>query len=374
MRPIPLLIAGLIALAPLAAWAQVTGVVTSSTATVELRPGVNGPDITTYSGDYLSNSSGDNALGSGGSFASISSVAPGLVKFQNGNAASGDYVYVTSQTDVDITFKNDGAKTVTPTLQSQIAPAGIGVYVGGCNLGALASTCEINAPGAAGETWADFGPSGVDGNDISGATLDFRILAGGRTIYDLKASVTLEYDPATGKNVVVEAVGAARKVLDDFRLISPTGSKSFVGFEWNATDLTVNFPKGLKLKPGQSSTLTYQTTVESFGTTACDVETTTNGCVVAYSSFGDPIGGGGGVKPNVAGLFSSTSDDTGATGVQFGEFAFDAPTFEDGALTLDGLRSIVPEPTVWSLMIVGLGLIGAAMRRRRGAGVFAPKV
>jgi choice-of-anchor A domain-containing protein len=50
----------------------------------------------------------------------------------------------------------------------------------------------------------------------------------------------------------------------------------------------------------------------------------------------------------------------------------DPRPFVDAPPSLAGLGAAVPEPAVWSLMILGFGAVGAALRRRRREGLAAP--
>ena len=60
-------------------------------------------------------------------------------------------------------------------------------------------------------------------------------------------------------------------------------------------------------------------------------------------------GGGGG-----GGSFNDGLVQVAASGANAG----------DGYVTIDRLNTSVPEPAAWSLMLVGFGLVGLAMRRR----------
>lgn len=126
------------------------------------------------------------------------------------------------------------------------------------------------------------------------------------------------------------------------------------GFNWGATDIGVSFPGDASLLTGQSSSLTYQTTLTSYSRSVCAVagNSFSSGCLIAYSAFGDPIGGTPGIKPSAIAQLS------------YGAFQFSSPTFQDGSLTY--ILSPAPEPASWMLAICGVGLVGAALRGRRG--------
>ena len=367
MRPFTLVVAGLF-FAPLvvaaAAQAQVTGIVTESTASLVFRPDVNGVPIRQdYSGNVLSDSSGDANFGSGASFASTSNLAPGVVEFKNGNASAGMFVYSTSRTLVDISFTNDGERTVRPTLHSTIAPAGLGLFVAG--------DCQSNVAGCsiddsfAGDfrTFDDFNGSSLAPvtDAIAGASFSFRIIGNGVTLYELKGSVTLTDDPNQPLNILSSDLGAAAAALNGFTMQTVAGSRNEYGFGWDATDIDVAFAPGTLLAPGDSATLTYETIVDTYSRADCFKQRTA-ACLVAYSSFGDPVGRGGGASPN---LMANARLAAASSGVAFQAFDFAKPTFVDGTLSYTLLPSTVPEPANWAMMLAGLGLVGGVMRRRR---------
>jgi hypothetical protein len=351
-----------------AASAQVTGVVTESSATLRFRPGAEPGDtgIQTFSGQHLDQSLGSETFGSGASFGSTSDVGNDFVEFRNGNGAAGSFTYMTSRTVVDINFTNDGTEAVTPTLHSTIAPAGLGLYTGPACLADLRNCGPGETFPGDFRNFQDFAPDQRDpiSNMIAGASFTFRILGGTQTLYALSGSVALIQDEQSGQNQIVTDLGSAEAALANFRLISEPGSEHEVGFAWDATDLLVDFPQGLELQPGESSTLTYETSVESFSRAQC-FQLLTGACLFAYSSFGDPIGRGGGVLPTLAALqLAASGDDFHALG--FDSFAFALPTFRKGQLSFDLIGPApVPEPAAWSLAILGFGALGGAARLRR---------
>ena len=367
MRAICVLTAAATILAGAGAKAQVTGVITSSTATVTFKPDLSGNNLVyTYSGDQFDASLGDARLGSGGTLASTSKVFPGLIAFQNGNATSGGYAYLTSQTDIDVTFTNNTAAPVTPRLESQILPAGLGVYVSSQCLETLTTCPEYSGTGG----FQSFSPDTTAApfaNDLAGSSIDFRILSNGVTIYDITASVDLVHDPATGANTFVDNIAEAQATLNGFQLETAPNSPTQHGFNWQATDIDVAFPGAMTLAPSQSATLTYETTVQTYSRADC-FHVTTNGCLLAYSSFGDPIGGSMPIKPSdLASAFAANGLIPGdaISGLTFQTFNFNYPTFENGVLSLQ--LAAVPEPATWGLTFTGLTLLGAALRRRRRA-------
>jgi hypothetical protein len=361
MKPVIGIIATLIALTATMASSQVTGVVTDSSATLKFRPGIAPGDtgIHTFSGPQISGSLGSNIFGSGGVFASTSRVDPDDIEFQNGNASGGFYTSVLSHTAVDISFTNDGSSALVPRLRSTIVPAGLGLFVDGACLDDF-QTCGPghDFPGDV-RGFQDFRPahSPSASDAIAGASFDFRVSSGGTTIYTLSGSLALVRDEASGTNILVTDFGAASAALTGFRLTSPTGSQSEFGIAWDATALDIGFPPGTLLAPGESATLTYETTVESFSRTLC-FQPSTAACLVAYSSFGDPVGRGGGIRPTLP-------TATASKPLSFDTFSFGDPELRDGVLHFELLSPpSVVEPSTWAMMITGFGLVGAIARRR----------
>ncbi|KQU53080.1 hypothetical protein ASG67_09565 [Sphingomonas sp. Leaf339] len=48
-----------------------------------------------------------------------------------------------------------------------------------------------------------------------------------------------------------------------------------------------------------------------------------------------------------------------------GSFTLINPFFGNGQLTISPITAAVPEPTTWAMMVLGMGVVGFAMRRRR---------
>nr|WP_239018212.1 PEPxxWA-CTERM sorting domain-containing protein [Sphingomonas flavalba] len=358
------LFGGIAVPAPLSA--QVTGVVTEASATLQFRPNVNGdPDIRQYTGHKIGEQSGDLGFGSGASFASTANVGVGVVEFQNGNAAGGAYTYATSRTVIDVSFTNDGSIAVRPELHSTITPAGLGLYVGaGCLQDLNSCGPGFSFPGDF-RMFQDFSVDGRDpvGDVLAGASFSFRITGGGSTIYKLTGSVALVHDAASGTNILVSDLDAAALALSGFQMTSTPGSDNSFGFAWDTTDILVAFPDSVLLQPGQSSTFTYETEVASFSRSQC-YEQLTAACIIAYSSFGDPIGRGGGTNPALLRGFGTLDAATDGS-LAFDSFTFQLPSFKNGVLSYQ-LATGVPEPATWAMLIAGFGLVGA-MRRRRAA-------
>lgn len=367
MRVLRMMFGSLLVLTATSAGAQVTGVVTESSATLTFRPGADPSDtgIQIFNGEILDQSIGSEAFGSGGTFGATSQVGNGVIEFRNGNGSGGSFTYLTSRTLVDISFTNDGNQAVTPTLHSTITPAGLGIYTGPSCLQNLQSCGPGESYPGDFRDFQDFFPDGRDpvSDMIAGASFSFRIAGGGTTVYELSGNVMLVRDELAGENILVGDLGAAEAALAGFRMISTPGSQQEFSFAWDATDLLVDFPAGTILQPGESSTLTYETVVETFSRASC-FSLLTGACVFAYSAFGDPVGRGGGVNPSLrAAQFAALP---GAHALSFDTYIFAAPTFRDGELSFEliGLAP-VPEPQIWAAMILGFGLVGGVARWRR---------
>ena len=350
------------------ACAQVTGVITDSEATVQMQPGQKPGDSGLYrfDGAQIQGSVGSNAFGSGGTFASTSRLDPDGVDFQNGNASGGRYAFTSSHTAIDISFTNDDAVALIPSLRSSILPAGLGLFIDHPCLDDVAA-CGPGHSLFSIKDFRKFAPDTLPGpaNDIAGASFNFSVRSGGTVIYSLTASVVLAYDPMTHGNVLITDFGAAEAALSGFRLSALPGDASQFGVVWDATNFEVSAPGGALLQPGDSAVFTYESTVETFSRTPCYAMNAA-ACVVAYSSFGDPVGRGGGIIPGALlgspGQFSAEDAQEGG-GLQFATFGFKHPVYRDGVVSFDMDLPPVPEPSTWSMLIAGFGLVGLTLRR-----------
>ncbi|MGH6964697.1 MAG: hypothetical protein ACREE0_09445, partial [Phenylobacterium sp.] len=291
-----------------AAGAQVTGVQTDTSASVQLTPLFPTPypngvvPITA-----LPNMSGAFADGHGsyGTFATVSELAVDHIEFKNGNVSGGLYSQATTSTTIDITFTNDGSSAVLPQLQSTILPAGFGMYIADIGSGCAAdvSGCSQSLSGA---TLAGLVPSQSSADSrYAGASFTFSILSDGQEVYSLSGAMTLDYDPLTGMMLTPD-YEVASGVLAGFTEIAPLDGVSAFGVAWDATPIVVALGDiNDLLAPGASRTLTYKTTVSSYTQTAC---VDGGACLVAYSAFGDPVGRGGGVASFERSAFSALAD------------------------------------------------------------------
>jgi len=344
-----------------AASAQVTGLVTQSTAQLQFNPGVdfgvNG--ALTYVGQNEAGLVYDGGL-STANYQVSTVLAPNNIQFANGATASGLYAYSTTTTSIAVSFTNNGAVAVVPQLQSTILPGGFGFYVGdtsSCQIFSTASCPQVTPASGLGFKDLTPNPDGPGDNDLAAASFTFTISDNSSTIESLGAALILEYNAADPGSPIVEPelTGFASSLVD-FGRVTPAGSSSAIGYQWAQTGLTVNFPSGL-LAAGASDTLNYTTVVNTFALANCDAA-----CgIVSYGGFGDPIGKSVGAGENVV-----RPDAVSAIGgVNYGKFEFGLPTFSGHVLSFIG--SAVPEPVSWGLMLLGIGLVGARLRRRPAA-------
>lgn len=330
------------------------------------------------------------------------------IKFADNATVLGSLSSVTTATSVDVTFTNKGSNSVIPTLKSQIIPGGFGLYLGdpASNptfnnqtgiVGDANQTPEINIAtcGCAGTispllNYADNPgnyPTPGYADDVAGASFDFRISSNGVILEDISGSLTLLHDPVNDTpELDVFLSPDAQAALPSFRLLTSPTDPYAVGYQWDASDLTLAL--GAALAPGASQVVSYDTTVTAFSF-AGDSTVFQDGIplvyssdpgIVAYSGFGDPIGkGGGGTPPQTIGTGADPQGLSGPGPVQdvyFPRFQFGLPTFDPNTGTLGlpvmklvrslSLNSAVPEPDTWALLLAGFGGAGLLLRRRRG--------
>lgn len=349
-----------------AAHAQVTAVVTRSTATVALNTGT-----TTFSGDNLSGSLNGTDL-SGGSYDSTSKVTGPEIIFKNGNISAGNFATVSSFTSLDISFTNDTGAALKPRFTSTILPAGLGLLVtSGCGKAPVRS-CGEAGPGGVGLLDLPFSGfrEGSD-NRIATAGFDFRIFSGETEVYALTGGVALLYDFESRSNILVTDLRAASAALAGFEQVTYDGRPTALAFAWDATNIAFDLPG--TLDAGASTTLRYVTQFTTYSRSP----RADDGCssALAFGEFGDPVGRNGSIPPPAARTIGALASDGCSSGGDLtlpppvaSTFRFARPTFRNGTLNLELLPPFggtVPEPASWALMLTGFGIAGAAMRRKR---------
>jgi hypothetical protein len=357
--------------------AQVTAVITGGGTSVTLGSGGSTTNSTSHNTAAQLN---DVASAYAGNYQVVSDLTPDNIIFANNASAAGDFASVTSSTSLAVTYTNNGSLAVTPQLTSEITPGGFGFYSehtqdNGTTIGDINNSSSTPTPFSA------YGSSGAP--FLAGASFSINIASDGVVFESLSGTVTVGPAVLFGMHahppIVTLTLGGDAPSLNNFRLLTPAGSMTEVGYQWDTTDLALTIPGG-PLAPGDSRTLTYDTEVTAF-TSA--VQTADCGgpdsCpqLFAFSGFGDPIGRGGGGAPPAAvshGFASLDSDaPDGISDVYFPRFQFGLPTFDPttGVLSLPlsskllpTLPLSVPEPETWILMLAGVGVLGSALRRR----------
>jgi hypothetical protein len=292
--------------------------------------------------------------GEGGSVEAIVSIKPNTVSFESGTATSGGFASSTSYSGVDVTLTNNTGHLLSiEQFGSTIVPAGLGFYVQDRSGGdATGDNIFQGFPQAELGTvsFADFTPTGGSDEPFAFSDFEFTITSGEQTLYSLSGSLGLVLN-GEGKVIPIYNLTAAELALDGF--VTAYDNELALAYAWDSTDILVNL--GVSLEQGDSRLIKYRTRVTR---AACITPTT---CLVAYSGFGDPIGRGGGISALSFASFDVAASDVDITGI-----VFDPVEFQPFRL-LDGGGNAVPEPTTWAVLVLGLGLLGAALRRREPA-------
>jgi hypothetical protein len=299
----------------------------------------------------------------GTSYNSFVTVAPSTITFESANAGSNANTNSFSQVSFDVT--NNTGHAVN--FNSTITAAGLGFY-----LADISGGCLYSCPQATGHTFNELGDGGANvGFNFS--VTQSRPGFDNSLLYGLSGSLEIGRDGATAPLFLFDNLGNAdvgpRSVLSNFGdatgndFTGNIAAASGIGYVWDATD--ISFGIGADV----NQTLTYSTSVFSNSGSSCIANTTI--CLVAYSGFGDPVGRGGDVTAFASlANFASFADGPSfngpnglITGITFGPTTLDTPTFGPNGVTFGGPG--VPEPATWMTLILGFGLLGGTLRRRR---------
>ena len=326
------------------------------------------------------------AAGTGGtsSFNSFYTIDSKAITFESGSTVIGNSIVTSSTSRIDMTINNRGDGFLAPTLLSQITAAGMGVYIGDNTNNACFSSPAGCAQSRSNLTFQDFAKAN-NGFPLAATDVEFQIVQGDARLYDVKGSLEFSVDgPVFIFNDTADAEGDPNAnpltslngfvTLNKFGLLNANGtSDSALGFAWDATDIAVDTDT---ISAFSSSTISYIVTVDSITNANCITDSAGNpACLVAYSGFGDPIGRGGDISSAAFGPFRGLNfggpppGTQFINGVNFSPFQVSVPTFDANGnivLTSQGLGG-VPEPATWLSMILGFGLLGAALRCRRTA-------
>ena len=297
------------------------------------------------------------------------------ISFESGSVAVGKQVFKSqSVSNIGLQAYYDGNVTGAK-LVSQITAAGMGFYVssGDCFSSPMGCSQSRNAA----DNFSAFAVgSGATVRTLATVSFDFAVVQDEQTLEQFTGSINLNVQNGA---YFIDTTNAPVG-LTGLRTLQFGLPDSDFGYAWNATDL----PVALNDWNGYSD-ISYIATVTSRSNAACLAD---GACIVAYSGFGDPIGGGGDISSNAAAFsadsfgagFSAGSDDglnstcpnptsPGPAGktyincVVFSPTTFAPPTFNNGVLTF--APGGAPEPASWALMILGFGALGATLRRRR---------
>lgn len=304
--------------------------------------------------------------GEGGSVEAIVQINPTTVSFESGVAVSGGFASATSYSGVDITLFNNTANLLSiEEFGSTIIPAGMGFYL----QERAGPATDNNIFTGYGQTFSGLGfedltPT-VNEGPFAFSDFEFSVVSNDVTLYSLSgyASLTMDIYGNVEREFWLSEPGA----LDG--LVTAYDNPFAYAFAWDATHIVL--PLNALLEVGQSQLIEYRTRVTSYTRADCITPTT---CLVAYSGFGDPIGRGGGISFAASlsdsmqmaslgrGTFGAENFD-GPTGNPITGIIFSPQTFVPFELNPGG--GAVPEPSTWTTLILGFGLLGAALRRRR---------
>lgn len=307
----------------------------------------------------------DNDLGAayGGSTETKVKVTPSYASFESGVAVSGPNAAAQSHSGLDVDIINNSPNNLVSidSVGSTIIPAGLGFYMQ-----------DRTGDPTGGNAFTGYGQAGYSSfgslftEDLAGTTFatagftfdiygdDYLENPYAEALYTLNGNLTLSFDDVG--NVVrggnIEAAGLS---LNGFT--TAYDNPFALAYAWGETDIEIILNQ--ILEAGQSTSLYYRTTAYASTNTTCLDDAVT--CLVAYSGFGDPIGRGGGVSLAAARGVRDQLAYNPITGIVFDPRLIDP--FRVKSTVIGG--GAVPEPATWMTMILGFGLLGAALRRRR---------
>ena len=348
----------------------------------------------------------------------------GEIIFGNNASTIGALSSVKTNTTVNVTFTNEGNSTFAPKLTSTITPAGFGMAVVNPQLGAgfgavnggvgnlnqipLASNLTFDSTNGYGlvrgiasvqfdilQNDPSGGPAHLLVSYFKSLTLDspsqYNFDADGNYLGATILPTTMTL--AESGFVAGDAIAPG---LNNFGLATPAsslpvGSQQAVGYQWDATDVTVSLGA---IDPGMSTTLTYSTTVTAYSAW----QWTTERALLVYAGFGDPIGKQGSITGGATALEALLGDvsvaggasDPLSLGLSFSNYHFSLPNVgvdSNGDPVIDSLGqpigqsaaldpvivdvnipappSAAPEPSIWALMMLAVGGMGVALRSAR---------
>ncbi|TAJ74700.1 MAG: PEP-CTERM sorting domain-containing protein [Phenylobacterium sp.] len=335
---------------------DITGVKSGSITSADWN--VSGPN------GYIVDTENALEVGYGGSAETKVKITPGHASFESGVAVSGALASATSNSGLDITINNNSTNQILSVEQfgSTIIPAGMGFYMQDRTGNAEGSNIYTGYGQNDFATLQDLWPSVGEGI-FAYSSFDFTVVSNDQTLYTLSGYMSLSFGEGGVLSRDYGLTNGLGPVLDPTSVLngftSAYDNDVAYAFAWDSTD--IDFDLNALIGPGGSQTIYYRTTVTSWTTADCLDEVT---CLVAYSGFGDPIGRGGGISFASFAASDVSTFDVGPntiTGIVFDPV--DVDRFELIDATFSG--GAVPEPATWISMILGFGMLGAALRRRR---------
>lgn len=305
-----------------------------------------------------------NDLGAayGGSTETKVKVTPAYASFESGVAVSGPDAAAQSHSGLDVDIVNSSNNLVSiDSVGSTIIPAGLGFYMQ-----------DRTGDPTGGNAFTGYGQAGYSSfeslftEDLAGSTFatagftfdiygdDYLENPYAEALYTLSGELTLSFDEV-GNVIQGGNIETAGLSLNGFT--TAYDNPFALAYAWGETDIEIMLNQ--ILEAGQSTSLYYRTTAYASTNTACLDDAVT--CLVAYSGFGDPIGRGGGISLAAARGVRAQLAYNPITGIVFDPQLIDP--FRVKSTVIGG--GAVPEPATWMTMILGFGLLGAALRRRR---------
>jgi uncharacterized membrane protein len=254
-----------------------------------------------------------------------------------------------------------------------------GVYTDVNEPNAAPSSTQISGINNAGVIWGEY-------NDASGVTHGFIESGGVFTTID-EPNASAGFTEITGVLPSGEIIGVYEYFQSPYLLV---GTFTDVGGVFttlpDATGAGMGLTEGLSASASGVIAGTYYD--PSFGTHGYvdngGVFTTIDypdhaglSYVFGISPNGSTVGGGYWAAPSIAagfvesnGVFTPVNDPGGALGTQVNSINDDGVIlgdYEDASGDFYGFTTALPEPAAWTMMILGVGAIGASLRRRRAA-------
>lgn len=329
----------------------------------------------------------NDAEGKGAGYAANVISDDSQVFFFSSAIAAGRGNSAISTTKVNLELSNIGGQGVKG-LTSTIFEATFGLYVapfapavGGCT-GATLPTCPGVTDGFPNFRTLRDGRTGGDpfNQGQAGAFFNFEVLLNDQVQRSIGGAIVMQdaslfgdvNNPGLGlgRPVILASsfidgtegeINLLKDVLPGFSLVANDPYNYIFG--WGQSDFTVLFDQPII----GSGVVTYQITAGAWGDSRRLLPNLAiepfveERSIVAFSCFADPVGRG---STRSAFIPVPVCDDFGG----FGGGNTRDYVLNLGSVSQSGilrLRSIIPEPDTWAMLIVGFGLVGLSMRRTK---------